>query len=847
MVEQRARRPPAGSVGPVLGRVCTVDGGRRAGDRDEESLREEHAQLRVSVADKRREAAEIRERLKVAEKESFAKDKVLQELLAGAKCGSNVPAEALDRLREDLQVSLHCKRKAQESRLQLEERQQKIEAIQQELSASRIDEMKMDVEAAKSHAKAMANEWAEANSGDRDTRCFTASQQHQRAAKEYVTKIASVENEVSASYQRIATLSEERTRLEKARDDHMRQIEKLQEKRAEIEQQKEQCANRASNLGNLHERHELLQRDVRGTLAEVTQVRQEEVRNQMERASSRLSDIPWEVSGTVLAPKFVPVSSDDEVARLLWRLRHAVEAGKGRSLLKLLEAEDADSDRRVTVQELASLLRRLRIPGSEAMPSSKLSAALSNALKPSGDGLVPVVDFVLSLPLQRPPSAPSEAAVQSSIEAFMWAARRERLSEQEFRSRVAQWIEDPPFAGFEEAAKQLCKELGLEPSCGSMIGRALDAHRVRFASRIPSWRCTSPKGTRARGEHGGRRAKLLARFLRDIAAYRDTIGAGLADRPVMSLSEFLQVAGQLGERWSQHDLEEVALLAEVDGCAASAPPSVNGARLVRAAMVGGFKAEFPAVAAACAPEGLKSCEAAAAAPPKRSAPAAALPTAEKPAAAAGIWDALGPVGARANALAAGGAGGAGEAVSAPEPSAPARPSSETSAPSGGAAPADAALQKPASPAAFAPSAGGPDTVAIGGGVQNPASPAERGTSPLIEKDSSLAFSGLTDTGVLGSGIGSGIGIGGKPASPGGGPGATGSSLRRTPSPKGRTPSPKGTPQGGDGSSLGISATGAGVSGTGVLASPGRASDTEEYGDEDFEEMDESLDASGESP
>eukprot|EP00418_Pyrodinium_bahamense_P062073 CAMPEP_0179095660 /NCGR_PEP_ID=MMETSP0796-20121207/43933_1 /TAXON_ID=73915 /ORGANISM="Pyrodinium bahamense, Strain pbaha01" /LENGTH=285 /DNA_ID=CAMNT_0020793355 /DNA_START=110 /DNA_END=965 /DNA_ORIENTATION=- len=237
-----------------------MTGDSRALQMDEEALRDEHARLRAWVDGLQRDGAEARERLKAAERDSGRKDKLLQEMLAAATTARGVPGEALDQIRDDVQVMMNIKRSMQEARRVIEEKERKIRDMRDVLRATSIPEMDDEVTAAQQHAKAKADECVHAREDGSETQCFARSHELQFEAKEHLNSIDQVESQMLSSYKRLAKLRGEQDKLSKAMDDHAVQIKKLQEKGAEVTKQQEQCQSIIDGLGDVRAHHgQLLQ------------------------------------------------------------------------------------------------------------------------------------------------------------------------------------------------------------------------------------------------------------------------------------------------------------------------------------------------------------------------------------------------------------------------------------------------------------------------------------------------------------------------------------------------------------------------------------------------------------
>ncbi|CAE8595488.1 unnamed protein product [Polarella glacialis] len=509
--------------------------------------------------------------------------------------------------------------------------------------------------------KGKANEWAEANAGQRDTCTFAESEQQQRKAKQLCSKIVEVENEITRSQQKLVTLQDERSRLEQAAREHEEQVEKLRGKRGEIERQKEQCEQRLAGLGDVVRAHGQLKQECEELFQQLAKVRSE-VKSQdaIVSPSSRSSSSPraggggkaatadWRLDPRLLAPNFQPLTggfsgAQTEAALILRQLRLASEVGQ-LSLIRALQTQDADGDGRLSAPELARALQLLaaEVPvlpqGADLSEAavSRFLAALSPGLAPEPEGsssTLAIVDFALAVQMQPMPlagSGPSDDELSSACNSLAWACRRVGMHERELRRRLASCLQVPSELGPEAQVAQLGSEIGLSPAEAAVLGEGLLVRREGLAALLPSWHCLSDKS----------QASLLVRFIHDLTTFRDTM-VPLLGEGTISLDEFMQVGEQLGSHWSTEDLEELALIAEVvakadAGAEARGMPStVDAARLVRALAPGGLSAEFPAASRACLPDALAACEAAAKAPSRKHLPgkapvSTAVPVAERP-------------------------------------------------------------------------------------------------------------------------------------------------------------------------------------------------------------------------
>lgn len=385
---------------------------------DEESMKEELVQLKNQLVLVRREGKEVRERLRVAEKESLKKDKLLQELLATAKSGNGVPGEALDQLREDVQALLQAKRKAQEVRQVLEEKEQKCLMLQQELRTTNVLEMEEDVTKAKAEAKTQASEWAKANSLGKETSCFTQSQQHQQAAKALVAKITEVESEISRMQQRLTTLQDERTRLEQAAGEHEKQAQRLVDKCSELAQQRLQCEEKLESLGDVPGAHERIRSQCSALENQVLSLRQQ-------LAVFEQSHSGWDVQERVLASTastFRPMRlageqhahpDQEETFRSGWLVRRLHLMTRAGHIPGLLPPYcDEDTRVQLTAEKVVQALQRLGLLPTDPRSASfvqRLFSALNDGLPSSEAGGIAssIIDLVKSADQEPEPIAKS--------------------------------------------------------------------------------------------------------------------------------------------------------------------------------------------------------------------------------------------------------------------------------------------------------------------------------------------------------------------------------------------------------------------------------------------------------
>ncbi|CAJ1396986.1 unnamed protein product, partial [Effrenium voratum] len=261
--------------------------------------------------------------------------------------GPGVPGEVLDQLREDLQALLGAKRKAQEARQQLDEKEAKIQTIRQELRSTKLEELEDDVANAKAEAKSKAEELESA--GD-----LAESQKHRDQGKELLQAIVEVENEVAAIQKRLAKLQDERVQLEESAQEHEEQTSKLKEKREEIQRQKDQCQDFLDGLAGIERDHQ-----DKKEACEVLRQQLAAARAEHPGRAVRREVGDWQVSPQILAPGFSLAASGgaDGSWRLLRLLRLADQ------VLPALRREDGDADGRLEASELARALRKLAGPG----------------------------------------------------------------------------------------------------------------------------------------------------------------------------------------------------------------------------------------------------------------------------------------------------------------------------------------------------------------------------------------------------------------------------------------------------------------------------------------------------
>mmetsp|Transcript_49334 Transcript_49334/g.127262 ORF Transcript_49334/g.127262 Transcript_49334/m.127262 type:complete len:731 (-) Transcript_49334:91-2283(-) len=567
------RRPPTNPSSNV-GRLGTVINSElQDAAPDEETLREENSHLRAVLVALRREGSDMRERLTNAEEKSNSKDKRLQELLTCAKGGSGVSGEVLDQLREDLQLLLQVKKRNQEARLHLEDKEQKLAAIQHELKVTDAASMHEDVRAAKDEAKAKAKKYAEMSGGQGGP------------AKKLLDAIADIESAVTKVQREIASLEDkyDDMRDEEGRQDN--QITLLRNKRQEVQKQAEQWRMAVERLDDLTDQHEQLTCEVQEKSEKVKQLRSQ---GQAERPapSAQSSSSGCKVNEQLLTKAYHPVSGGEDARAnaLLWQFRRALEAA-GSSGIDILNTQDSDSDGRLTATELSNALNRLHVPDASREAVEAMLRVLDPALVTNKT--IAIVELVLSLPLVQPPPGPTDAQLSDALEKLAWsfelrhhALRKTSASQGTLRGRLAGLLAESG-GGIPQAAVKLCEELGL-PELGATLGQALEARGEAVVAFLPSWRSLSGMG----------RLSLLLRFVREVAAHRDRFTARLASES-LELHVFLKVRELLGSHWSDDDLRQVALLSQP--VAAAGAPVVDAARLARAANPGGLKREFEQV------------------------------------------------------------------------------------------------------------------------------------------------------------------------------------------------------------------------------------------------------------
>ncbi|CAE7837591.1 sdaA [Symbiodinium sp. CCMP2592] len=146
---------------------------------------------------------------------------------------------------------LRAKRTAHEVRQQLDEKEAKIAAIQQELRSTNLAELQAAVALAKAEAKEKAEEWVKVNAGMEDPPCYAEATRLQRDCQEICQQILDAENETTFVQRQLVQLQDERSSLDASAQQHEQQALSLKEKREEIERQKEQCERSLGNLSDL--------------------------------------------------------------------------------------------------------------------------------------------------------------------------------------------------------------------------------------------------------------------------------------------------------------------------------------------------------------------------------------------------------------------------------------------------------------------------------------------------------------------------------------------------------------------------------------------------------------------
>lgn len=439
--------------------------------------------------------------------------------------------------------------------------------------------MEEQVTRAKKEAKLKATEWAMTSEGAADSQLFTTARQHQEMAKKLHQQVVQKENEVTQKLQRQCLLQEEQDRLHETVQEFQGNIERLESKRVEITNKKQEEESKPLDLDQLQLEHQRLTEACDAKFDELQRLRHEVHLQGASKSSGSVSDAM--VSARLFGckgPLKEDAASSGEAARLLWRLKCATDAGL--SLIAALQAEDMDSDGFVTAPELTRVFARARVPGITQEAIQRLFSALDEGV--AVDGKLSVLDLALSLPcIPQPQSALPEADLHQAIEDVVWMCRRHGKSEQEFKSQLRAALTSGRDLTVEGA--QLCSQLGVDGPAQAAFGEGLDLRRGNLVLMLPSWRSMSLRMG----------AALVWRFLRDLN-WNPAAATRLQGTETMTLGNFVQLADELGDQWAQEDLEDLALLCCVPG---HGPPIVDIARF-REALTHGLTYEkaFPDLA-----------------------------------------------------------------------------------------------------------------------------------------------------------------------------------------------------------------------------------------------------------
>lgn len=461
---------------------------------DEESLRENLAQMRRSVHVLKEENKDLRGRLLKNEKDAFRKDKLLQELLDKARGGPGVSGEHLDQVREDLAVLLQYKRRAMDQKAQLEERDQTIAAIERELKVTRVTDLEEEILAAKQTAKAKARQWAERH---QDTHCQATSAKYQKEARKLVQNTEQLENEVTQMVQRQAVLREEQERLTKETKENEKQISTMKRKTAELVERQQETAQKLEELRQVPEEHEALSRQCDALYEELQHLQRDE---QVERRKQNLnkpqpgkfgSGEPgsggWLVAEALFAQDFCvlpPEALNGPSHRLLWRLKHV----SGRVLTEFVRC-DENSDGLVTQGQLLKALKHLRISNAHKESVITLWESLHPGLKRENNQLS-YLDLVFGLQRLVQPAAqfPLAELTERALPALVKSCRKARVSEAEFKGRLIGLCDPSTGPSFHhEASDLLATQLGLPAPLAEVIIDYLDLLRGDFVLHLPMW------------------------------------------------------------------------------------------------------------------------------------------------------------------------------------------------------------------------------------------------------------------------------------------------------------------------------------------------------------------------
>lgn len=548
--------------------------------------------MRRSVHMLKEESKELRGRLRNSEKDAFRKDKLLQEILDKARGGPGVSGEHLDQIREDLAVLLQYKRRAQDQKAQLEERDQTIAAIERELKVTRVIDLEEEIVAAKQTARAKARLWAERHA---DTHCHASSEKYQKEARKLIQQKEQLECEVTGMVQRQSLCREQHERLVKQAEENARQIGTMKRKTAELAERREETVQKLEELVAVPEQHEELSRECDAMYEELQHLQRDE---QLERRRQNMSKPQpgmfgsgkrdsggWTVAEAFFAEEdFCPLQIDaleSPSHRLLWRLRH-VSCG----VLEELGKCDENEDGLLTQGQLLKGFKHLRIAGSHKESILALWEALHPCLKRDYNQLSYVELYLGLQRLPRPSAnAPLAELQESALPALVSACRRSKVSEAEFKGRLLGLLDPSTGPSFQHEAVDLCAQLGVPAHAVEVIVDYIDLWRAEFALSLPMW------STYSDGEASTLLDNLF-KMLREAGdCWADQMIGLTPDRFRDALCEKLPPDAM--EVFSSDEVDHIVFLLGEASPFAGQPQHLDGEKIFQAAMSGTWRDVFP--------------------------------------------------------------------------------------------------------------------------------------------------------------------------------------------------------------------------------------------------------------
>jgi len=325
---------------------------------DREALQQIVAQLKVQVSELKADHTELKTSVRSKEKDSFRKDRLLQELLATA-LPAPLAQQDMDRAQEELQLLLQHKKRAFELRAQVEDREQTVQGIEQELRSNRTVQLQLDIDSLRATCHRLRDQLR-----GKDVK-WTAEMAQMRAEADRVQEqLSGVEAEGAERSAGIARLREQTRGFRDQVARQQQQVEELKGLQAALAQHEVQRGANggpAAELASLRATEQQHFEEVARLREEVLHFKQlQDAYSAGKRGRARPPELGWLVKDPFAELR------EPKLREPFARARRALDSDGRPLLAQWLRRADRDHDLLVTGDELVAAVRPLGVPVGSA-------------------------------------------------------------------------------------------------------------------------------------------------------------------------------------------------------------------------------------------------------------------------------------------------------------------------------------------------------------------------------------------------------------------------------------------------------------------------------------------------